>query len=98
MDNPYQNSLSINVADLDQQNNTVYLDPLTGAIQGSQEQPDFQGNMGIARFSQRHSPSLDNLFSNRDGKAFFISQNSRTLNKVHTLALLYGYATYYRQQ
>ena len=25
-------------------------------------------NMGIRRHEQRHSPSLENLFSNRDGK------------------------------
>lgn len=73
MNNPYQNNLSINIADIDQQT-SLFLDPATGGIiqrTADHSQPDFQtniNNMGIARFAKRHSPSLDNLFSNRDGK------------------------------
>ena len=32
------------------------------------EVQDEGNNMGIARFEHRHAPSLDNLFSNKDGK------------------------------
>ena len=33
-------------------------------------------NMGIRRHEQRHSPSLENLFSNRDGKTLFLMLES----------------------
>jgi len=60
--NPYHNSLSINI-DVDQP--TAFLD--TRLLQQPPQDSSFQQDMGIARFTQkRHSPSLDNLFSNRD--------------------------------
>jgi len=64
MENPYENNLSINV-DLDQQAEGFL--STAGLFQSDfQQQSDI---MGIARFSQRqkHSPSVDNLFSNKDG-------------------------------
>lgn len=65
MENPYQNSLSINV-DLDHQHGG-YLNPAGLVLEQGEEQHQLQQqDMGIARFSQRVSPSLDNLFSNRE--------------------------------
>ena len=66
--NPYQNSLLINI-DVDQP--TAFLD--TRLLQQPPQDNNLQqaDEMGIARFTQkRHSPSLDNLFSNRDGLCF----------------------------
>ena len=87
MENPYGNSLSINV-DLDQQTEGFLSTAgfFESDFQQQQQQQQQQNDiMGIARFSQRqkHSPSVDNLFSNRDGMFYicFLKLRNQCLSK-----------------